>query len=78
MFVQHLGEMDDLHPERIANETHYPPAPSIVEQALTAYRRYRQLLRDMTPGEFVEYHKAAVREKAIHTPYFCKVHCSHG
>ncbi len=81
-----------------ADPTHYPPPPSLGQQALAAQRRYLQLLREMTPEQFVEYHGASHAERderspdpdfvpasdlvqegePIHTPFFCKEHCSHG
>ncbi len=69
-------------PPQPVGPTHYPPAPSLVEQALTAHKRHLQLIGDMTPEQFIKYNELrwaeAEAEHATHTPFFCKEHCNHG
>lgn len=48
--------------------TAYTEGASIVDQTLESHRRYRQLLRDMTPKQFVEYCKAEVTEQREQQP----------
>ena len=36
-------------------QTHYPSAPSMADQALFVYRRKMELLRDMNGANFVSY-----------------------
>ena len=68
----HLDDFSGLRThDHEADPTHYPPAPSMVEQAMAAYRRHQQLLRDMTPEQFIEYNEArhAERVKREATPW---------